>query len=131
MAESRYDPMTGEFLSPWFDHYCKLIAQENLEKNAYRRRMKEKLIAEGYEFCEVEESESVKNLASELERGFKQTTIAQAQELDKGTLLSDTEYELYKQLDKENKISPQEQKFLVDRQTDFKKTVLHHSLGEN
>jgi len=130
MAESCYDPMTGEFLSPWFDHYCKLIAQENLEKNAYRRRMKEKLIAEGYKFCEVEKSESVNNLASELERGFKQTTIAQAQELDKGTLLSDTEYERYKQLDKENKISPQEQKFLVDRQTDFKKTVLHHSLGE-
>jgi len=130
MTESRYDPMTGEFLSPWFDHYCKLIAQENLEKNAYRRRMKEKLIAEGYEFCEVEESESVKNLANELERGFKQTTIAQAQELDKSTLLSDTEYELYKQLDKENKVTPQEQKFLVDRQTDFKKTVLHHSLGE-
>lgn len=130
MAESHYDPMTGEFLSPWFDHYCKLIVQENLEKNAYRRRMKEKLIAEGYEFCGLEESESVKNLASELERGFKQTTIAQAQELDKGTLLSDTEYELYKQLDKENKVTPQEQKFLVDRQTDFKKTVLHHRLGE-
>jgi hypothetical protein len=125
-----YDPMTGEFLSPWFDHFTKLIAQGNLEKNAYRRRMKEKLIAEGYEFCKVEESESVKNLASELERGFKQTTIAQAQELDKGTLLSDTEYELYKQLGKENKVSPQEQKLLVDRQTDFKKTFLHHSLGE-
>lgn len=130
LTETCYEPMTGEFISPWFDHYCKLIAQENLEKNAYRRRMKEKLIAEGYEFCEVEKSESVKILASELERGFKQTSIAQAQELDKGTLLSDTEYELYKQLDKENKVSPQEQQFLVNRQTDFKKTVLHHALGE-
>ncbi|MDP8966160.1 MAG: hypothetical protein M3O33_19695 [Cyanobacteriota bacterium] len=125
-----YDPMTGEFLSPWFDHYCKLIAQENLEKNAYRRRMKEKLIAEGYELGEVEESESVKNLASELERGFKQTTIAIAQSLDKGTLLSDTEYELYKQITKEPKPTPQHQQFVVSRETDFKKTVLYHSLGE-
>jgi len=130
-SDSPYSPMTGEFFSPWFDHYCKLISQENLEKKAYRRRMEEKLIAEGYEFCEVEESESVRNLASELERGFKETTIAQAQEVDnKGTILSDTEYDLYKQIKKEPKPTLQEQQFVISREIDFKKTVIHHALGE-
>jgi hypothetical protein len=130
LVGNQYDVMTKEWLSPWLDLYCKNVALENLDKKDFRRRMREKLLEEGYEFCKVEESEPAKSLTQELERGWKEITITQAKALDNASVMSDEQYELYKQISKEPKVTPQEQQFLVERQADFKKTVIHHSLGE-
>jgi len=130
LVDSQYDVMTKEWLSPWLDLYCKNVALENLDKKDFRRRMREKLLEEGYEFCKVEESEPAKSVAQELERGWKEITITQAKALDNASVMSDEQYELYKQISKEPKVTPQEQQFLVERQADFKKTVIYHSLGE-
>jgi hypothetical protein len=132
LTNTQYSPMLGEFLSPWFEFACKVIAQSNLEKQDYRRRIKEKLATEGYEFCgeEATEEKPGTGIIQVLEKGYKEKSIAEAEVIEKAEVMNDSTYELYKQKSKEPKPTPQDREFLVSREADFKKTVLYHTYGE-
>ncbi len=91
-----YDPLTDEWTSPWFEYQCKVFAYQNLCMKDYRRRMKERLEAEGYW---VQEVSACHQPNPQLPRTWEQISLDEATEVAFAELLSERELEDALQVD--------------------------------